>query len=71
MSNLQANDVSGSTLTEAMSSNSNATNPADVSKDEFAMEDIEDDENSSEGSKNKWPKLPGTGKNGFGFQRFQ
>ena len=68
MSNLQANDVSGSTLTEAMSANSNAT-PADVSKDEFAMEDIEDE--NSEGSKNKWPRLPGTGKNGFGFQRFQ
>lgn len=64
MSTLQANisDVSGSTLANAISS-SNAT-----PNDEIPMEDQEEN-NSKNGG--KWPKLPGIGKNGFGFQRFQ
>ena len=64
MSTLQANisDVSGSTLAQAISSN-NATS----TNDEIPMEDMEENDSKKGG---KWPKLPGIGKNGFGFQRF-
>ena len=31
----------------------------------------EEGENDGKDSKKKWPKIPGSGNNGFGFQRFQ
>ena len=66
MSNLQANDVSGSTMAEAMSNDTMET--ADDSG-EIQMESMEAENKNTK----KWPKLPGAGgrfNNGFGFQRF-
>ena len=60
MSNLQANDVSGATMSEAMDNN--------VENDEIPMDDMESNEQSSSSS-SKWPKF-NKFNNGFGFQRF-
>ena len=69
MSNLQASDVAGYTLSEAVSTNSNASSAA-TQEDDIPMEAMED-ESEGRDSKKKWPKIPGSGNNGFGFQRFQ
>ena len=69
MSNLQANDVTGYTMSEAVSTNSNASS-ATTQEDDIPMEAMEG-ESDGKDSKKKWPKIPGSGNNGFGFQRFQ
>merc|ERR1711953_540226 len=60
MSNLQANDVSGATMSEAMDNN--------VENDDVTNDEIESNEQSSSSS-SKWPKF-NKFNNGFGFQRF-
>jgi len=66
MSNLQDNDVNGSTMAEAISND-------ETINDEIPMENVENSDNETGSNpKKKWPKFP-NGKsfnNGFGFQRF-
>ena len=62
MSNLQANDVTGATMSEAME------NPTEnANNDEIPMDEME--ESGSSSSSSKWPKF-NKFNNGFGFQRF-
>jgi hypothetical protein len=58
---LQANDVSGSTIAEAMAT---FTDDNTTCNDEIPLETMDEDSKTQ-----KWPKL-GKLNNGFGFQRF-
>merc|ERR1719510_2674341 len=63
MSNLQANDITGHTMADAISSQ-----PTEATHD-IPIENEETSEESSSNSKKKWPKFPNgkTFNNGFGF----